>query len=694
MPDPRPSALAALLATVALLAACRAPDAPPAADAGPAPDAAPPPPVSASAVPEVFVDLVERAAAAHVDRAGPIMGPDAPGWRRVSELGGRGPWSPARPIDGRVGSWLDGIGGSVHFPLGSEAAELRVVELWLRPIARGQVVSIFFDEEPVTTTRLENGWHRYRFPIPIERLEPGEHSVRFWFRFTRFKGRMRTPAAFGGLRLLPPGEAADPPEAWIAPLAMPGGPTDPALLAGPPTAWSWYLLPPDDGRLIARAAVTAGEPVEFVVRAEVDDAPPAELRRITVSAGTVADLDVSLGLFAGQPVRLSLRTTGTGGEIGRAGWIRPRILMPGRPRATPRPARNVIVWAVDGLRDDRPALGRPGQRAATPHLDLLAAEGAAAVDIWSGGASAADGHRRILRPEPDGPDLAGAMRRAGRRTGLLSASTAVDPDLVEGFDTRLDLHRAGEPTETRILLREVDAWLYVRKREPFFLYITSADPRTPLKPPQGYRRLYERARPLRGETRRNERLADLRDLRIAYDAEVSATDYWIGQLVALLQTHGVADETALIIVGSVGQELRESGGLGDGHALVPEVFRVPLVAWHPHLRHDGTAPVLRGGELADVGATALRFVGGEADGWPGRDLTGVLFNDLGLPPHPDHARHGNQIAVRFGPWLLRGAGVRALELWDLEVGLDPDNELSSQRPIALRTLRDSMIHGP
>ena len=28
---------------------------------------------------------------------------------------------------------------------------------------------------------------------------------------------------------------------------------------------------------------------------------------------------------------------------------------------------------------------------------------------------------------------------------------------------------------------------------------------------------------------------------------------------------------------------------GDGHALVPEVFRVPLVAWHPHLRPAGEA---------------------------------------------------------------------------------------------------------
>lgn len=682
-----------LLGLLGLLLGC-GPDTPtPPASAVDAPDAAPPAPVATSAVPEVFVDLLARAETAHVSRAGAVIGPGVPGWHPVAELGGRGPWSAPRTIDGRVGSWLDGIGGSVHFPLGPEAGEARMLELWLRPVARGQVVSIFFDEEPVTTTRVGSGWRRYRFPIPVE-AGPGEHSVRFWFRFTRMHGRLRTPAAFGGLRLMPAGEpspaSAEPVEAWRGTLAMPGLPPEEALLAGPPLSWSWYVLPPRGGRLLARAAVVDGDPVEFVVRVEQDDAPASELRRITVAAGSVTELDIGLDAFAGRPVRLVLETTGGPASVARAGWLSPRILMPGRPRSKPRPARNVIVWAVDGLRDDRPALGRVGPHAATPNLDLLAAQGAAAVDLWSGGASASDGHRRLLQPDPARPSLAAAMRATGRKTGFLSASTAIEPALVEDFDTRLDLQRAGEPAETRILLREIESWLYVRKRDPFFLYISSADPRTPLKPPAGYRRMYDRARPMRAETRRSERRANIRDLRIAYDAEVSATDYWLGQLLALLQTQGVADETAVIVVGSVGQELREAGGLGDGHALVPEVFRVPLVAWHPHLRSSTPGELHRGGELADVGALALRFVGGAADDWPGRDPTGHLFSGLPLPPRPDRARHGNQVAVRFGPWLLRGAGVRGLELWDLRVGLDPEQELGVARPIALRTLRDSL----
>lgn len=661
-------------------------------DAAPPPlDAAAPPPVAPATLPDVYRDLADRADRAHLTRGGPVFGPGLPGWARVSTLAGRGPWAPPRTIDGRTASWLDGIGGSFNFPVGADSGDLRTVEVWLRPIARGQVVSIFLDEQPVTTTRLKTGWHRYRFPIPMETLEPGEHTLRFWFRFTRYHGKLRTPAAFGGARMLPAGDPPALPEGWSGTITPPGAEPADALYAGPPLRWSWYLLPPAGGRFFARAVVTDGEPVDFVVRLEADGEPPVEAGRVTVAAGTAADIDVPLDDFAGRPLRLGLETDGAPGAVERAAWLEPRILVPGRAIAQPSAARNLVLWVVDGLRDDRVDLGRGDLRAATPNLDMLAARGGAAVGVWSGGASAADGHRRLLHPDPDGPALATAMNAAGRRAGLLSASNALDPELQDPFNTRLDLIRAGEPAESRILLRELDAWLYVRKRDPFFLYIASADPRVPLSPPAGYRRLYDRARPLTSDIRRSERLADLRDLRIAYDAQVSVTDYWIGQLVALLHTHGVADDTAIIITGSVGQELREAGGLGDGHALVPEVFRVPLVVWHPDLRRATPHPPLEGGDLVDVGATALRLVGADPAPWPGRDLVTALFTDLPLAPRPSGARLGNQIAARFGRWLLRGTNARDLHLYDLT---DPERERTDDSPIALRTLRDSMLDHP
>ena len=646
--------------------------------------------------PVVHLDLVAQADRAHVSRSGPLIAPTAPGWRRVTQLADRGPWKPPRRIEERQASWLEGIGGTLHIPVGAEGPDLRHLVFWMRPVGSGQRVSIFVDEVPVTTMRLARGWKRYKLLLPVEGgLAPGDHSVRFWFRFTRNVGRgkkrFRTPAAIADLRLLPLGPDVEAPADWVADLEIPGADSGPALLAGPPAAWSFYLMPPVGGRFVARPAVTEGTAVDFVVRLDVDGEAPREVR-INVPGGGVADLDVDLTPYEERPLRLTLETRGDTGPLGRAGWLHPRITTPGRPHFEVPTVRNIVVVAVDGLRGDRVGLGRSGDRAATPNLDLLAAQGAAAIDVWSGGASAADGHRRLLRPDPEGAATATLVASTGRKTGMLSSSTAISPELAANFSSRLDRRRDGEPEETRIVLRELAAWLYVRKRHPFFLYIASADPRFPIVPSAGYKRVYERARPLQGIGREREALRKKRDLFADYDAGVSAADYWLGQVVALLDTHGLTEHTAIVVVGSVGTELREHGGLGDGHALVPELLQVPLVVWHPALRAERPRPIVEGGDLADVAALVLQLAGAAPPAsWPSVDLATSLFRGAPVPPHPSHARHRNHVAARYGDWLLRGPGNRELHLWNLDDDPAAREEISADHPIGLRVLRDSML---
>ncbi len=686
-----------------LLLACGEAPPPPGEESPPAPtggDAAVTPPAEPEAeLPRaVYLDLVAHADRGHVRRDGPVFGPHDPGWRRVTTLAGRGPWLEERWVDDRKGSWLEGIGGTIYFPVGPEGPDLRKVEFWLRPVGSGQRVSVFVDEVPLVTTRVRPGWRRYVFSLPGGGLEPGEHSLRFWFRFTRFIGKTRTPAAFARVRFLPDGAEAPPPEEWVGELHA-GERGGPALLAGPPAAWSFHLVPPRGARLLADVAVDEGPPVEFVVRLEADGEPAEEARKLTVTPGAFAALDVDLSSYGERPVRLTLETTQKGGDSGgalpRAGWIRPRVTMPGRPVETLPTVRNVIVWAVDGLRADRVGLGRGGEHAATPNLDMLAAEGAAAVGVWSGGARPEDGHERLLRPFSVGSDVAALFEGAGRKTGLISSSLAIEPELARPFGTRLDLHRAGEPPETGIVMRELDDWLYVRARHPFFLYIASADPRAPGPASAGFRKMYERARPLRGDGRQRERQRKTRDLVAEYDAGVSAADYWVGQMVALLRVHEVADDTAIIVTGTVGRALREEGVVGDGHALSPELLQVPVVVWHPGLRAERPRGLVKGGDLTDVAALALSLAGVEPPGaWPVTDLGGPLFHGVDLAPRYSHARLKNQAAARFGDWLLRGIGSRDLRLYHLRTDRAAENDLSTERPIALRTLRDGMLDLP
>ncbi len=675
--------LAALLGALCVVA-CG--EAPPAAVGGPAPSASEPAPATSAPtlmprLPEPWIDLVADADAGHVSRGGVVIDPGAPGWSRATAAGG---WLPARPFDGRTVAFPDGIGATLQFPVGDEGPTLRELSLWMRPLAAGQRVSLFLDGKPLTTIDVRGEGREYRVRLPERGLGPGEHSLRFYFRLTRFLGRERTAAAIDDVRLLPEGEAPPLPDAWTGRIG-----DAPALFAGPPTSWSFYAFLPPEARFIARATVIEGGPVAFALRVDADGEPSQVVSRVEVPGGAAADLDVDLAAWSGRPVRLSLETSGPAASIGSAGWVRPAIAAP-RADATDVPAvRNVVVWVVDGLRDDRVGLGRGGDHAHTPNLDLLAAEGAAAVGVWSGGASPEEGHRRLLAPTVDAPSLATLMAGAGRSAGYLTTSAGMGKALTADFGSGLDLRAAGEPAETRVVLRELDAWLATRKRRPFFLYVATGDTRAPFQAMPGYARLYERARPPKEGEAEDAR----RTVRAAYDAQVSAADYWVGQTVALLSAHGIVDETAVVVAGSVGQELRERGGLGDGHALVPELLSVPLVVWHPALRAVARPrPLVGGGDLADVGATALGLVGAPVPtAWPGRSLLGALFEGRPMLPRPSRARLGNQFAGRYGSWLLRGVAHRDVGLWNLDADPLGREDLAPSHPIALRVLRDALV---
>ena len=653
-------------------------------------DASRAPAVTASAVPEVFMDLAAEGERAHIRRRGPIYRPGGPGWDRVTRIADRGPWRSVRAVDGRQAAWLDGIGGTISFPTGPEAEGLRWVSVWLRPVDRDQVVSVFLDEQLVVTTKLFFGWKRYVWRLPVDGVAPGEHTLRFWFRFTRPYAGMNTPAAFGEVQFLAAGEKPHTPADFLLPNAE-GHRT--LLAAGPPFGWTHYLLPSPESRLFVTARTLSGPPVDFVVRVAQDGQPIQETNRVTLAPNEHRDIDLSLDAYAGHPIRISFDTEGRSGDFERAVWDAPSILRPSRHRARTPAVKNVILWVVDGLRGDRLGLGRGGERAETPNMDLLAREGAVALKVWSAGASATDGHRRLLTPQPDSPSLPAAMRALGLTAGLLSASSAVEKDMAGDFESHLNLRRAGEPVDTRTLVREVDSWLSTQKEKPFFLYLVSDDPRVPLRPARAFQKLYERERPLPSDVTRRVRRA--RDLLVAYDARLSIADYWIGQLVTLLERHGVLEDTAIIITGSVGQELRERGGLGDGHALVPQVFRVPLLIWHPALRNRGPVRAfVEGTDLADVAATAVRLAGGHVDPrWPGVDLNPALFHGVRLPAKPTHARFGTQYAARYGQWLLRASGLSEVRLWHF---LDDEGSISdptASHPVAVRTLRDSMQDG-
>jgi hypothetical protein len=654
----------------------------------------------------VFVDLVEQARRAHVRRDGPVLDPAGPGWDRVAQLGDRKSWlAPPRGDTGRL-AWPEGIGTTLAFPVGPEGPTLRTGSIFLKAIAPNQRVTLFLDDANLGTVAVPTQGRSVTFSLPEGGLAPGEHRLRLWFRFTRFVGKQRTPGGIGPVVLSAEARPADPPAAWAGSLAVDGQPR-PALFAGPPSAWTFYVWLPEQAHFTAEA-VAGPTPVEFRVVVQGDASDPIDVGRIRVDARTHRPVDLDLSRFARQPVRLVLETRplagAPAGPLESAGWVTPTLRMPPLPDVHVPGARNVLVWAVDGLRADRVGLGRGGERAATPNLDLLARGGGAGDDVWSGAVTADEGHRRILRPDAATPSLPALMTGAGRFTGYFGASPDVDPALVAEFTTQFDLRRTGEAPETRVLLRELGEWIDVRKRTPFFAYVSSTEPRQMGEAAPGYVRLYahryraeaeataedeDAPAPTRAQLEAEEARAALAALAARYDAQVTAADYWIGQLMAVLQGHGVLRDTAIVVVGTTGQTLRL--GRGDGAVLTPEVLRVPLVIWHPSMLGERPHELMKGGDLGDAAATVLELAAVPRPAtWRGRPLTAALLFGAALPPRADAAAAGGQVAARLGDWWLRGSAARGLQLWNLAEDPTARVDLAAVRPIALRLIRDAM----
>jgi hypothetical protein len=664
----------ALAACVWVSACDRAPERPTGTE--PPADAA----VTASAAPELEtrLDLLERAAEAHVSRGGVLLDPGAPGWWNVSEIGGRTLWLPPRPLDRRdpdspMVAWSDGIGASLWFPVGPEDGAPDTLSFWMRGVQRGQAVSVFMDETPLATVELSVSGRTHTLTLP-EGLEPGEHHLRFYWRFTRFLGRTRTAAAIRSVRITKKGAEVPASPRWIGHLESPGA-DGPALFAGAPARWSWYVLPPAKARFQARAAVTDGAPVTFIATVLVDGEAPREVVRGQVNPGSFAEMEADLGPWAGRPIRLTLTTEGGEGDLESAGWLAPAIRGPGLPDGTALPAvRNVVLVTVDRLRGDRVGLGSPDEHAATPNLDLLARDGAALLDVWSGGPRPADGHARIIQAGGADDTLPHLARRAGLRVGFVGPTRDLDDALLEGFAARIE--PPGGYRDPAGTLTALERWVAARRDKPFFLYVALGEGIADGGPPAALRRLHlpvvsdERAR-----------------ARAVRDARLTSADYWVGQVVGAIHAMGLGPHTAIVVAGTSGE--------GRGR-LAPGALQVPLVVWHPALIQRGAQRAIqRGGDLADVAPTVLSLLGKPLPpDLSGRDLSGVLFGGIPLTPRPVHAQLGGRVAVRLGRWYFRSAGINDTRLWDL--GADPsasDAPLEGL-PIAIRALRDSSEQAP
>jgi choline-sulfatase len=284
----------------------------------------------------------------------------------------------------------------------------------------------------------------------------------------------------------------------------------------------------------------------------------------------------------------------------RAGDLRPPPLHP-VPAAIPADL-NIVFIVVDTLRADR--LGAYGyDRATSPHLDRLAAEGVLFENAWAHAPSTRYSMPAIvtgrwpsaIRWEAPAPGskkwwpafarehrtIAEALRDRDYFNGALYAYEYFDRASGRGFERAIDQYddrlaarhqdtNAGPAESVGTSAREMadDGIDFVRayKDRKFFLTLHFYDPHL------GYERHADA--PSFGPTQ-----SDL------YDHEVAFTDKHIGRVVEAIKALGLYGKTAIIITGDHGEGFGEHGVLAHGYELYAQQTKVPMIA-----RVPGIAP--------------------------------------------------------------------------------------------------------
>ncbi len=311
--------------------------------------------------------------------------------------------------------------------------------------------------------------------------------------------------------------------------------------------------------------------------------------------------------------------------------------------APPRPP--VVVVLVDALRADR-LKSAGGDGRATPNLERFAADSAVtftdaiSVSSWTkpsipslftrlypcqhgvyrGDSKSRDGKLRADTLPDEAFTLAEAFRAAGYRTGAVVENAQISArfGMAQGFDVYEE--GAGD---ARSIREKTLAWLAgVPASEPYFLYVHFLDIHWPLRPraedaarfplePGGrldmlapdWRALHDALAD--GEAEPN--AIDRKNAAALYDSCLLAVDRELGAILDAVRARPGGASAVVVVTADHGEALLESGRLGHGHSLDPELLRIPLIVSGPGLP-PGTRrkdPV----SLVDVMPTVLELAG-------------------------------------------------------------------------------------
>jgi len=440
--------------------------------------------------------------------------------------------------------------------------------------------------------------------------------------------------------------------------------------------------------------VDGGNPVRFQVQASGRFGISRTILDLTLDPvndvfhRTWQDRRVSLARFAGQEIRLtfSVEDAGEGtGSAAAAVWANP-VLEPDGDRRT-----SVMVILVDTLRSDH--LGCYGHMASvSPVIDRWSRRGELWRDVvssscWTARAVASLFTGRhaydhgVLSMEMLGLDrrfetLAELFAAGGYSTAAVSYNLLIIPEngFAQGFGSFVTKPWNSLSRGAREISDLGRRWLAINSHRYFFLYLHYMDPHGEYEPETPFRSpaaedgavvrdvvergaLSELTRRLRNESGFQLNDAEQRRLLELYDAEITATDFHVGRLLAWMEQSGLLETTLVVLLADHGEGFGEHGFYSHANTLHREEVSLPLLIIPPSV----------GDGASGVRGETLRMV----------DLAETIAVRAGLPSGEPTTGDGAEVICEMSPYAVRPTtpapvpAVRSVRLGPLKLIHDP-----------------------
>jgi choline-sulfatase len=327
--------------------------------------------------------------------------------------------------------------------------------------------------------------------------------------------------------------------------------------------------------------------------------PIARRRRLLLYALCIGAVLVA-GLFAWRLVPRQVRSAG-GVDLG------------GLPPGVPRDHLNLVLVTLDTTRADR--MGAYGSKdAETPAFDRLAREGVLFEQAVSVAPLTLPVHSSMFTgkfpPEhgvrdnggfflgPDQLTLAEILKSKGYRTGAFIGAYVLDSKwgINQGFDTYFDKFDLSETRAISLaaiqrpgneVVDQALPWIEQARSDRFFAWIHLYDAHSPYRPPEPFATRYK------GHP---------------YNGEIAFADSQVARVIAKLESLGLLDSTAVMVMGDHGESLGDHGEASHGFFIYNSVTHVPFAIRTPFrlTQHRTVSDPVRS---VDVMPTALDLLG-------------------------------------------------------------------------------------